>query len=112
LDPCSGYFDDSGIVRDILQNHLLQVLSLVAMEPPVSLDSNDVRDEKVKVLKCIVPVKISDCVLGQYVLMMSEPFFLSIIYTRIYYDVWTYYSSGALTFCSACLIGLSSCVCF
>lgn len=66
-----GYFDKSGIIRDVLQNHLLQILSLVAMEPPVAVtgDSDSahfVRDEKVKVLNCIDPVKLEDCVLGQY----------------------------------------------
>ncbi|XP_074499841.1 glucose-6-phosphate 1-dehydrogenase isoform X2 [Sebastes fasciatus] len=62
-----GYFDDFGIIRDVMQNHLLQILCLVAMEKPASTSSDDVRDEKVKVLKCIAPVSISDVVLGQYV---------------------------------------------
>ncbi|KAL4655489.1 glucose-6-phosphate 1-dehydrogenase-like [Arapaima gigas] len=62
-----GYFDDFGIIRDVMQNHLLQMLSLVAMEKPASTSSDDVRDEKVKVLKCISPVSLSDVVLGQYV---------------------------------------------
>jgi glucose-6-phosphate 1-dehydrogenase len=48
-----GYFEESGIVRDMIQNHLMQVLSLVAMEPPVALKAEAVRDEKVKVLKAI-----------------------------------------------------------
>ncbi|KAG7269261.1 hypothetical protein CRUP_024888 [Coryphaenoides rupestris] len=62
-----GYFDDFGIIRDVMQNHLLQILCLVAMEKPASTSSDDVRDEKVKVLKCITPVTMSDVVLGQYV---------------------------------------------
>ncbi|CAB1336231.1 unnamed protein product [Coregonus sp. 'balchen'] len=61
-----GYFDDFGIIRDVMQNHLLQMLSLVAMEKPASTSSDDVRDEKVKVLKCIAPITMSDVVLGQY----------------------------------------------
>lgn len=61
-----GYFDTFGIVRDVMQNHLLQVLSLVAMEPPVSMSAEDVRDEKVKVLRCIPPIKLEEMVLGQY----------------------------------------------
>jgi glucose-6-phosphate 1-dehydrogenase len=65
-----GYFDGYGIIRDVIQNHLLQVLSLVAMEPPVAVtgeaSSTYVRNEKVKVLNCIEPVKLEDCVLGQY----------------------------------------------
>uniref|UniRef100_A0A667WLS8 Glucose-6-phosphate 1-dehydrogenase n=1 Tax=Myripristis murdjan TaxID=586833 RepID=A0A667WLS8_9TELE len=62
-----GYFDDFGIIRDVMQNHLLQMLCLVAMEKPASTSSDDVRDEKVKVLKCIAPVSMSEVVLGQYV---------------------------------------------
>ncbi|TWW56923.1 Glucose-6-phosphate 1-dehydrogenase [Takifugu flavidus] len=63
-----GYFDDFGIIRsDVMQNHMLQMLCLVAMEKPASTNSDDVRDEKVKVLKCIVPASMSDVVLGQYV---------------------------------------------
>uniref|UniRef100_A0A3P8ZU45 Glucose-6-phosphate 1-dehydrogenase n=1 Tax=Esox lucius TaxID=8010 RepID=A0A3P8ZU45_ESOLU len=61
-----GYFDNYGIIRDVMQNHLLQMLSLVAMEKPASTSPDDVRDEKVKVLKCIAPVSPSDVVLGQY----------------------------------------------
>ncbi|KAM9856372.1 glucose-6-phosphate 1-dehydrogenase-like [Aulostomus maculatus] len=62
-----GYFDDFGIIRDVMQNHLLQMLCLVAMEKPASTSPDDVRNEKVKVLKCIAPVAVSDVVLGQYV---------------------------------------------
>ncbi|TNN82826.1 Glucose-6-phosphate 1-dehydrogenase [Liparis tanakae] len=62
-----GYFDDFGVIRDVMQNHLLQMLCLIAMEKPASTSPDDVRDEKVKVLKCIAPVAGSDVVLGQYV---------------------------------------------
>jgi len=61
-----AYFDASGILRDIIQNHALQILSLVSMEPPVSLDANAVRDEKVKVLRAIRIPGPSDMVMGQY----------------------------------------------
>jgi len=61
-----GYFDQYGIIRDIIQNHLLQILALFAMEPPVSLDAEDIRNEKVKVLRSMVPVVLDDVVLGQY----------------------------------------------
>ncbi|KAI9187964.1 Glucose-6-phosphate 1-dehydrogenase [Blastocladiella emersonii ATCC 22665] len=61
-----GYFDEFGIVRDVMQNHLLQILTLVAMERPVTLDADDVRNEKVKVLRSMAPLKLSDMVLGQY----------------------------------------------
>ncbi|ORX60533.1 glucose-6-P dehydrogenase [Hesseltinella vesiculosa] len=62
-----GYFDDFGIIRDVMQNHLLQVLTLIAMEPPISTDSEAIRDEKVKVLRCIPPISLDDTLLGQYV---------------------------------------------
>ncbi|XP_064415298.1 glucose-6-phosphate 1-dehydrogenase isoform X2 [Latimeria chalumnae] len=62
-----GYFDEFGIIRDVMQNHMLQMLCLVAMEKPTSTHSDDVRDEKVKVLKCISPLEMSNVVLGQYV---------------------------------------------
>lgn len=55
-----NYFDQSGIVRDVVQNHGLQLLTLVAMEPPVSVDAGPVRDEKVKVLKAIKPPSPED----------------------------------------------------
>ncbi len=48
-----GYFEESGIIRDMIQNHLMQVLTLVAMEPPAAMSADAVRDEKVKVLKAI-----------------------------------------------------------
>jgi len=62
-----GYFDEFGIIRDIMQNHLLQILCLVAMEKPSSTSADDIRDEKVKVLKSIAPIILEDTVLGQYV---------------------------------------------
>lgn len=61
-----GYFDDIGIVRDVMQNHLLQVLTLLTMERPVSFDPEAVRDEKVKVLKAFGKLETSDILLGQY----------------------------------------------
>uniref|UniRef100_T1H6Z2 Glucose-6-phosphate 1-dehydrogenase n=1 Tax=Megaselia scalaris TaxID=36166 RepID=T1H6Z2_MEGSC len=60
-----GYFDDFGIIRDVMQNHLLQIVALVAM--PVLFHAHDIRDEKVRVLRAIPPLKIEDCVIGQYV---------------------------------------------
>jgi len=61
-----GYFDQYGIIRDVIQNHLLQILSLFAMEPPVSLDAEDIRNEKVKVLRSMKQVAMADVVVGQY----------------------------------------------
>ena len=62
-----GYFDEFGIIRDVMQNHLLQVLCLTAMEKPPSTSPDDIRDEKVKVLKSIPAIVMEDVVLGQYV---------------------------------------------
>lgn len=53
-----GYYDQSGAMRDMIQNHTMQLLSLIAMEPPVSLDPEAIRDEKVKVLKAIQPLSL------------------------------------------------------
>ena len=53
--------------RDIIQNHLMQILSIVAMEKPRSTKGEDIRNEKVKVLRCIEPIKPEDVVIGQYV---------------------------------------------
>ncbi|KAJ6695039.1 GLUCOSE-6-PHOSPHATE 1-DEHYDROGENASE 2 CHLOROPLASTIC [Salix koriyanagi] len=61
-----GYFDNYGILRDIMQNHLLQILALFAMETPVSLDAEDIRNEKVKVLRSMRPLQLEDVVVGQY----------------------------------------------
>ncbi|VEU34618.1 unnamed protein product [Pseudo-nitzschia multistriata] len=61
-----GYFDQFGIIRDILQNHLLQVLTLFAMEPPESDDADSIRNAKVEVLKNMDIITLEDCLLGQY----------------------------------------------
>ncbi|XP_059282495.1 glucose-6-phosphate 1-dehydrogenase, chloroplastic [Lycium ferocissimum] len=61
-----GYFDNYGIIRDIMQNHLLQILALFAMETPVSMDAEDIRNEKVKVLRSMRPLQLENVVLGQY----------------------------------------------
>jgi glucose-6-phosphate 1-dehydrogenase len=65
-----GYYEEAGALRDMVQNHLLQVLSLVAMEPPVSLEAESIRDEKVKLLRSIRPLSLEDVkrqvVRGQY----------------------------------------------
>ncbi len=60
------YYDSSGILRDMFQNHLMQLLALTAMEPPISLSADDLRGEKVKVLNAIRPVEIHNTVRGQY----------------------------------------------
>jgi glucose-6-phosphate 1-dehydrogenase len=65
-----GYYEESGVVRDMFQNHLLQLLTLVAMEPPVTFNADAVRDEKVKVLRALRPIRADEArdhaVAGQY----------------------------------------------
>jgi len=60
-----AFYDQTGTIRDVVQNHLFQVLTNLAMEPPARTDSESVRDEKVKVLKSIPPVEGKDVVRGQ-----------------------------------------------
>jgi glucose-6-phosphate 1-dehydrogenase len=62
----AGYYDDVGILRDMFQNHLLQLLSLVAMEPPASFEADAVRNEVFKLLSSIRPVALVDTVRAQY----------------------------------------------
>lgn len=63
----AGYYDQAGVVRDMFQNHLMQLLSLVAMEPPSSFDDADaVRNEKVKLFNSIRPIALTDTVRAQY----------------------------------------------
>lgn len=64
------FWEETGLLRDIIQNHMMQLLSLVAMEPPVNLDANSIRDEKVKVLQALRPIPSKEMdryvVRGQY----------------------------------------------
>ncbi len=61
-----AFYDQTGTIRDVVQNHLFQVLTNLAMEPPVRTDSESMRDEKVKVLKAIPPIAEKDLVRGQF----------------------------------------------
>ncbi|WP_413718375.1 glucose-6-phosphate dehydrogenase [Silicimonas sp. MF1-12-2] len=62
----ADYYDKSGAMRDMVQNHLMQLLCLIAMEPPSRFDPDAVRDEKLKVIRALEPVEPSDIVRGQY----------------------------------------------
>jgi len=62
----AGYFDQYGIIRDVMQNHLTQILALVAMEPPRRLDATCIAAEKVKTLRSVPPLQVQDVVVGQY----------------------------------------------
>lgn len=60
------FYEEAGVIRDVIQNHLLQVLSLVAMEAPTSADAESIRSEQAKVLRNVRPLDPSDLVLGQF----------------------------------------------
>jgi glucose-6-phosphate 1-dehydrogenase len=62
----AGYYDKAGVLRDMFQNHLLQLLALVAMEPPASLNADAIRNEKAKVLGSIRPIHLDNTVRAQY----------------------------------------------
>jgi glucose-6-phosphate 1-dehydrogenase len=66
VEQRAGYYDRAGVVRDIVQNHLLQLVALVAMEPPVAATPRALRDEKVKLLSAIPPPAREDVLFGQY----------------------------------------------
>ena len=68
-----SFYDQTGTVRDVIQNHLFQVLANLAMEPPARSDSESLRDEKVKVLKSIPPIAESDLLRGQFRGYRQEP---------------------------------------
>jgi len=68
-----GFYDGVGAIRDVLQNHLLQVVALLAMEPPIADDADAYRDEEVKVLRQIQPLQADSTVRGQYVGYLDEP---------------------------------------
>jgi glucose-6-phosphate 1-dehydrogenase len=61
-----AFYDETGAIRDVVQNHLFQILSNLAMEPPARVDSESLRDEKVKVLKAIAPIDEKQLVRGQF----------------------------------------------
>jgi glucose-6-phosphate 1-dehydrogenase len=69
----AGFYDQTGTIRDVIQNHLFQVLCNLAMEPPVRPDAESIRDEKVKVLRAMRPLAPEDMVRGQFRGYRSEP---------------------------------------
>jgi glucose-6-phosphate 1-dehydrogenase len=97
----AGYYDQSGVVRDMVQNHLLQLLTMVAMEPPSAMDANSLRNHKVEVLRAIrhwTPEEAArSTVLGQYRGYLDEPGVASESSTatyaalRLYVDNWRWH---------------------
>jgi glucose-6-phosphate 1-dehydrogenase len=68
-----AFYEQVGTVRDVIQNHLFQVLANLAMESPIRTDSESIRDEKVKVLKAIPPIEAKNIVRGQFLGYRKEP---------------------------------------
>jgi glucose-6-phosphate 1-dehydrogenase len=66
VEKRAGYYESAGVIRDMIQNHLTQILTLVAMEPPSTIEAAAIRQEKVKVLRSIQPIEPDDVVRGQY----------------------------------------------
>lgn len=62
----AAYYDQAGILRDMFQNHILQLLALTTMEPPASFNATELRNEKVKVIRAVRPIPLNDTVRGQY----------------------------------------------
>ncbi|HXY98034.1 MAG TPA: glucose-6-phosphate dehydrogenase [Steroidobacteraceae bacterium] len=67
------FYEEAGAIRDVMQNHLMQIVALLAMEPPVNTEGESLRDEKVKVLKAIRPANPAELVRGQFVGYRDEP---------------------------------------
>jgi glucose-6-phosphate 1-dehydrogenase len=90
----AGYYDKAGVLRDMLQNHVLQLLTLTAMEPPSAFNAKALRDEKVKVLHAVRPIPLSAGVWGQYQGYRDEPGVASnsvtptYIALKLYVDNW------------------------
>jgi len=61
-----SFYEEAGCIRDVVQNHLFQILANLAMEPPIATDSESVRDEKAKVLRAIAPLRSENVVRGQF----------------------------------------------
>lgn len=72
IDGRGKFYDEVGATRDVLQNHLLQVLTMLTMEPPIDMGSESMQNEKIKVLSAIRDIKKSDVVRGQYVGYLDE----------------------------------------
>ncbi len=68
-----AFYDQTGTIRDVIQNHLFQVMANIAMEPPVHTDAESLRDEKIKVLRAIAPLRPQDVVRGQFDGYLAEP---------------------------------------
>src|SRR5438034_11697985 len=66
VEQRGGYYEEAGVMRDMVQNHILQLSSFLGMEPPAVLEPEAVRDEKVKLLRAVRPFSPGETLLGQY----------------------------------------------
>jgi len=73
IEGRGAFYDGVGALRDVLQNHLLQVLALIAMEPPSEINAHNMEDEKLKIFRAIAPLNPESVVRGQYVGYLDEP---------------------------------------
>lgn len=73
IEGRTGYYEETGVVRDMLQNHVMQILSLTTMEPPLAEHTESIRDKKVEVYQSILPILKEEFVLGQYQGYNQEP---------------------------------------
>ena len=73
LEGRAGYFDRFGIIRDVLQNHLLQTMALIAMEQPIRLDAREIAEEKTKLLRATSPMDTATTITGQYEGYLDDP---------------------------------------
>ena len=67
------FYDEAGCIRDVVQNHLLQVVAFLAMEPPTGMYAESLRDEQVKVFRTIPPISVANIVRGQFAGYRKEP---------------------------------------
>ena len=79
VDGRGSYYDQAGAMRDMIQNHLMQLLCLIAMEPPAKFSPDAVRDEKLKVIRALDPISSSDIVRGQYSKSGSDKSYLEAV---------------------------------
>jgi glucose-6-phosphate 1-dehydrogenase len=86
----AAYFDTSGIVKDILQNHIIQLVCLITMESPVRMEAEFIRDEKHKVLRSLRPIDCSDVTIGQYIGYTQEEGVPEDSQTETYINMTTY----------------------
>ena len=73
IEDRGAYYEEAGVVRDMLQNHVMQLLALIAMEPPTAEHTESIRDKKVEVFQSVVPISRQDFILGQYEGYRDEP---------------------------------------